>query len=271
MKNLTTTQRIEWVENYFYTDGRLCGECGYQIEWKEPHGERMAACGLLEGTYRTGGNGRFVASCPALDEELEKNSQLVDKPTVGSEIDDILSAPRGIINALAISAGIGFLVALAYCSTAKADDRRSTGDQPLMLHKGISASNSAYPIVRDKAYSLTQDVDFAMFGRLRFGYLNEGHLRELKRDGLFVQLVFQHPLTSSFLVEAAVGPYVTATTQEKSVNAWQDKYDLAALVGLSARWQLSTHWVVGPTWQHPMLNRDGRDTDVFMLTLGWQP
>lgn len=45
---VTCTAR-QWVEGYFYDDGRKCGECSLCNSWTEGHGERMAECGALAG------------------------------------------------------------------------------------------------------------------------------------------------------------------------------------------------------------------------------
>lgn len=136
--------------------------------------------------------------------------------------------------------------------------------QPLVFMQGHSASNSATPIVHSKAYAMSQDWD-----HLRVGYLNEGHLRELKRDGIFFQWVGRHYVTNRFAVEAQVGPYITATTTGTN-GYWKDDYALAVLGGLGLRLDLSDHWNLALRWDRPTFTTNRKDDDVFLIGLGYR-
>lgn len=60
---MTPDEKVAWVERFFETDASgFCGECPHFQSWKEPHGERLTDCALLQ-------NGR-VDLCPALQTEL---------------------------------------------------------------------------------------------------------------------------------------------------------------------------------------------------------
>jgi hypothetical protein len=148
--------------------------------------------------------------------------------------------------------------------------RPAHAHETLMFQKGFSASNSDTPIVRDSAYAMTQDLEYKQW-RARIGYINEGHLRGLKRDGLFLQWVGQHRLTPTISPEFAAGPYLTATTVPGTVSAWRDEYGLAGIGGFALGWDFTRHLTASLTWHHPMFNRNNMDTDVFLLGVGWHP
>lgn len=63
---MTPDERYDWVENFFTTDasGFCETDCPHFYSWKEPHGERLCGCKLLEGNTV-----ELARLCPALREE----------------------------------------------------------------------------------------------------------------------------------------------------------------------------------------------------------
>ena len=100
MKPVSRLAKIAWVEDYFSLDGYLCGDCKMCEEWKEPHGERMTNCLVLDQPKLYP-----VDTCPALIEKLGRDPGLVDPP----------DAEFGALSALPT---LGYAVLLWLCGIA---------------------------------------------------------------------------------------------------------------------------------------------------------
>jgi hypothetical protein len=142
-------------------------------------------------------------------------------------------------------------------------------DSPLMFSGGVGVSNSLQD-EHSHAWGVWQDVDHGSW-TARFGYLNEGHRKGDKRDGIFAQGVWLHRLTPALASEFSIGPYYTATTVSTGAFTYKDEYRFALLGGFALRLDLTPHWLTSVGWQHVMFTKDSKDADVFLIGLGWRP
>jgi hypothetical protein len=69
---MTPDEQYEWVENFFNTDtsGFCETDCPHFYAWREPHGERLCGCKLLET-----GDGLNANLCPALKGQTDSYTQ----------------------------------------------------------------------------------------------------------------------------------------------------------------------------------------------------
>jgi hypothetical protein len=60
-----TPEEIQWVSDFFETDtSGFCEDCPHFQRWREPHGEMLCGCALLEKN-----DGLDANLCPALREK----------------------------------------------------------------------------------------------------------------------------------------------------------------------------------------------------------
>jgi len=90
-------EKFSWVETYWENDHKECDSCPFLRMEKEPHGEHSGGCLLLDKPFLYP-----IDGCPALTDFL-----------IDESVDDALAVPRGIINALALTAAIGLAITTA--------------------------------------------------------------------------------------------------------------------------------------------------------------
>ncbi len=136
------------------------------------------------------------------------------------------------------------------------------------LYGGVSVANSISDS-KSVSRSIEQSVP-TKFGSLDLGYLNEGHIDNYKRDGIYVMPEFAYHLTPKLATSFALGPYFTSTTIiDPNGVTYQDHYSVAALSAVSARYFITDSVSMTARWGHVFYARDNRDTDVFMLGVGY--
>lgn len=158
---------------------------------------------------------------------------------------------------------LALATALAFTTPAHAADGAT-----VTLYGGASVANS---ISDSKSVSrgIEQSVP-TTFGSLDLGYLNEGHIDNYKRDGIYIMPEFVYHLTPKLSTSFALGPYFTSTTIiNPNGVTYQDHYSVAALSALNARYFVTDSVSVTARWGHVFYARDNRDTDVFMVGVGY--
>lgn len=63
---MTPAEQYAWVSAYWETDGKWCGGCRNCHSWKEPHGEILSACDVVEEKAP-------CRDCPALNAVWDEN------------------------------------------------------------------------------------------------------------------------------------------------------------------------------------------------------
>jgi hypothetical protein len=166
-----------------------------------------------------------------------------------------------------------FILVLGLLACAR--EARSA-DEPVWISTGSSVTNSSYPLVKSTAWAAAQDLEYS-YGKLRLGYLNEGHkvdgVRHLtnKRDGVYAQWLGTHWLTAQLATELSLGAYISATTVGQPGYSYKDVYRLNGLIGIGLRYRCNALNVM-LMWQRALWTKvDGRyaDADIFGLWIGF--
>lgn len=121
-----------------------------------------------------------------------------------------------------------------------------------------------------EAFSVEQETPIAKTTWL-FGYLNEGHKDNDKRDGLYAAYKLPYQFTKKFETSFALGPYFTANTLIKGDNQYEQKYYFVGLTVASLKYQLTDNWSVQGRWSHVIFSPANRDADVFLFGIGFSP
>lgn len=98
-------------------------------------------------------------------------------------------------------------------------------------------------------------------------WLNEGDARLIRRDGVASQFwLVRHAHDDRVQLGVGFGPYVALDRYRHEKGETPET--LSGLVSLSARYSITPTWHVRTTW-HRVLANYHRDTDVFLLGLGY--
>ncbi len=136
----------------------------------------------------------------------------------------------------------------------------------MTVYGGRAVSNSITD-VHSNAWGVEQET-----GAWNFGYLNEGHQRGDKRDGIYAMRKFSYQFAKRITTSFAIGPYFTATTETASdgIN-YQDHYSWAALADASMRYRIDNNWSLTGRWAHVLYAARNKDADVFLIGFGYSP
>ena len=161
------------------------------------------------------------------------------------------------------------MVIMALCVWAIPD--APAAEQPtITIFAGRAVSNSITD-VHSNAWGIEQETP-TRYGMLNFGYMNEGHQRGDKRDGIYAMREFNYQFAKHVETSFAIGPYFTATTQTAANGIdYQDHYSWAALAGASAKYHVDGHWSLMARWNHVLYAAHNKDADVFLIGVGYSP
>jgi hypothetical protein len=162
---------------------------------------------------------------------------------------------------------------------------------------GKSVSNSISD-EKSNAWNIEQEVTFDKGRVWQFGYLNEGHkFSGDKRDGIYAMYKLPYYLTDRLVTSISAGPYFTATTVStqttstqtvsntgcdgpcspaytttttiNNVGAYYDHYRLDLMASAAARYYVTPLTDVEVRWNHIMFTGSHKDTDVFLVGIGY--
>lgn len=158
----------------------------------------------------------------------------------------------------------GFLLGTALIKCARAEEAT------FYVFNGQSVSNSITD-AHSLAWGLEQETP-TRIGVWDFGYVNEGHKGQDKRDGIYAMYQFPYKFTPSLTTSFAIGPYFTATTiTDPDGVHYQDHYSWAGLAAASAEYSLTKHWRLQGRWAHVIYDQKNKDADLFLIGVGYTP
>lgn len=112
------------------------------------------------------------------------------------------------------------------------------------------------------AISATLPVRKVSWLKMEVGYLNEGHQRGSKRDGITVLVAADCFFTPSFSGTAYLGPYIASTTESVDATHYKDVYNAMLIAGYGLRERVTRRTSALFRWLHVMSFRS-KDADVF--------
>lgn len=143
-------------------------------------------------------------------------------------------------------------------------------DGTVWLSAGVGVSNSVTD-ERSRAWSVEQETPTHL-GTWLFGYLNEGHKKGDKRDGIYALLKAPYVLTNKVETSIAVGPYYTATTiTDPDGIHYRDAYCMSLIASAGVKYSLNDRWATQFKWSHVMFAPNNKDADVFIVAVGYRP
>lgn len=99
---------------------------------------------------------------------------------------------------------------------------------------------------------------------INFGYINEGHLPNLKRDGIFTEIYFPHQSSDKLSESIAIGPYLSTTTVTNfNLKSAIDQYNLNLLVGIYVKYNIYDKVNMVGQWQR-VTTFSNTDTDLYL-------
>jgi len=149
---------------------------------------------------------------------------------------------------------------LLYAQEATADT--------LMVYGGKAISNS---ITDQKAAAWgIEQVTKTKYGTWNLGYINEGHIKWDKRDGIYALPRWSADLTDHLKTSFGIGPYLSATTitQPDGIH-YIDHYRWDILGTATVDYTFSKQYVVSARWGHTMYT-GSKDTDLFLFGVGYR-
>ena len=140
--------------------------------------------------------------------------------------------------------------------------------QTLSLGLGQSVSNSLND-EHSVAWMISQGFPVSGLFRIQVGYLNEGHQRGSKRDGITILGAYRNRFTSYLHTEAYLGAYITSTTEATSQTTYEDVYRPMLIAGYGVQLSPVRRAQVRFTWLHVM-SFINQDSDVFLASMTWR-
>ncbi len=147
-----------------------------------------------------------------------------------------------------------------FCITAHA--------QTLSLGIGQAVSNSLND-EHSTAWMISQGFPVSGPFRVQVGYLNEGHQRGSKRDGITVLGAYRSRFMPWLHTEAYLGGYITSTTKAIGETTYKDVYRPMLIAGYGVQVSPARPVQVRFTWLH-IMSFQSRDSDVFLASMGWR-
>lgn len=145
-----------------------------------------------------------------------------------------------------------------------------TTGQEIIVHAGSTIVNSFHSEL-SPATGLEYRRGLARYADLSLTWLYEGRNTVIRRNGLAAELWAVRAFRDGHLaIGAGGGAYLNLDANRRPRLGERPSGGLDGVVSLRLAARLGSHWEVPVTW-HRIITGYDRDTDIFMLGLGWRP